>query len=89
MIGTVLAIGIVGRHSWRVVALGDLTGAQVRVVGAVVVACRAQTALCPARRAIGLRGAHDDAVIGVCLDVLLQVLRSLERLATEFALVRL
>jgi hypothetical protein len=34
-------------------------------------------------------GAKEDRVIGVSLDVLLKILRSLERLATEVALMRL
>lgn len=36
-----------------------------------------------------IRRAHEDGVIGMGLDVLLQVLWSLERLAAEIALVRL
>jgi hypothetical protein len=34
-------------------------------------------------------GAHDDRVIGVGLDMFLEVLWALERLSTKFALVRL
>ena len=36
-----------------------------------------------------VRRVHQDTVIGVCLDMLLQILRALEGLATEVALVRL
>lgn len=39
--------------------------------------------------AIGLGGAKQDGVIGMSLDVLLQILRAFERLAAEIALVRL
>ena len=59
----------------------------MRVVWAVIV-----TTLCQARRwlsggSIGLWGAHDDAVIGMCFDMFLQILWSLKRLPAEFALV--
>lgn len=36
-----------------------------------------------------LRRVHQDTVIGVSLDVLLEILRTLERLATKVAFVRL
>ena len=36
-----------------------------------------------------VRRAHDDTVISMSLDMFLQILRTLERLATELALVRL
>lgn len=36
-----------------------------------------------------MRRVHQHAVVGVRLDMLLQILRALERLATEVALVRL
>jgi hypothetical protein len=52
-----------------------------------------------ARRALGLRAivhttrilarGHKNRVIGMCLDMLLEILRTLERFATELALVRL
>ena len=36
-----------------------------------------------------IRGAHDDAVIRMSLDMFLEILRTLESLAAELALVRL
>ncbi len=38
---------------------------------------------------VGLRGAEQDGIVGVRLYVLLEILRTLERLTAEIALVRL
>jgi len=89
LVGTMLAIGIMGRHGRGVVALGHLCTAEVGVVGAMVVTALGQTTLWCSRRAIWFWRAHDDAIICMCLDMFLQILGSLERLAAEFTLVRL
>lgn len=48
------------------------------------------TAVCSSQGTmLVLRRSNENAVVCVCLDVLLQVLRPLERLAAEIALVRL
>lgn len=89
LVGTVLAVRIMRRHGWGIVALGHLCTGKVRIVWAVVVAALGQTTGWCSRRAVGFWRAHDDAVVGMSLDVFFQILRALERLAAEFTLVGL
>jgi len=89
LIGTMLAVRIMRRHGWGVVALGHLCTTKMGIVWAVVVAALGQTTGWCSRRAVWFWRAHDDAVVGMGLDMFLQILRSLERLAAEFTLVGL
>lgn len=89
LVGTVLRIRVVGRYSWCIIALGNLSTSEVGVVRAMIVAALCQASLGSSRGAVGLRGAHDDRVISMGFDMFLEILRPLEGFATELALVRL
>lgn len=68
--------------------MGDLTSQIVTIVRVVLVPTLGH-ARSLTTASVRLGRAHDDTVIGVCLDMLLEILRALERLATELALVGL
>jgi len=79
------------RHGRCIVVGRDLTRQRMTIIGSVVVCARRHAILRLTLSTIGLQvwRAHDDAVISMCLDVLLEILGTLESLATELALVRL
>lgn len=66
--------------------MGDLTSQIVTIVRVVLVPTLGH-ARSLTTTSIGLRRAHDDTIIRVSLDVLLQVLGALEGFAAELALV--
>jgi hypothetical protein len=89
---------IVGRRLRSVVAASRVTSLVCKgscvsshLAGVVIVARRSLRRLWPiVESALGILGwADKHRVVGMSLDVLLQILRSLERLATELTLVRL
>jgi hypothetical protein len=59
------------------------------IVGVVLIPTWRHSILALTLTSIRLRRAHDDTVICVGLDMLLEILRTLEGLSTEFTLVRL
>jgi uncharacterized membrane protein YecN with MAPEG domain len=79
--------GVVTAWVTSLVREGGRTGAHLTIV--IIVAGRALGlgAVVHATRVLARR--HKNGVIGMCLDVLLEILGPLERLATELALVRL
>jgi len=88
-------VGLVVSGAVRATHLRLVVRVRVHLVVATVVGRRLPvlwtetvTSVCT-RICAGLRRVHQDAVVGVRLDVLLQVLGTLEGFATEVALVRL
>lgn len=87
-VGVMLA-GVVLRWECRgIVSLGDLTSQIVTIVRVVLVPTLGH-ARGLTTTSIWLRRAHDDAVVSVSLDMLLEILGALEGLAAELALMRL
>jgi len=86
--GMLLAIASVGsKCAVRILVSTRCSGKRLQVSEFAVLALIASSAVRSA--AVGLRRTQENRVIGVGLDVLLEVLRTLESFTTEVALMRL
>ena len=92
--GLVVLVGMLGgaivmrRHCGSIVVLRYLSCQRMTIVRVVLHPTLRHTILATALTSIWLGRAHDDTIIGMGLDVFLEILGTLESLATELAFVR-